>query len=229
MKGIELYVIILFIIILICVLLKDVLFEKFSPIFSQQKSATEILANVMLNRGYSANPVDTYVQNSQSDTLDRYYNPMRYPNQSPEDYYPNTVLPSQVIGCGGRNYPCSGGSQVPVIATSNMLDFSNQNIAPVNIRTRGPEGMPQQVGTIFKLRSAHGEVLPLFGRKEYPGSYNNWEYYTIAGNHDVKLKIVQKRKGEQLGTNDMVFIRGYGRDPYRVTMYDYDFPKYIPF
>ena len=229
MKGIELYIIISVGLILVSILLKDFIFENFSSIFSHYPKDIEYEDEGILNNNirYRANPIDNYVNNQMSDTLDRYYNPMRYPYQTPEQYYPNTMLPSQVIGCGGRNYPCAGGSQVPVIATTNMLDFTNTNIAPINIRTRGEEGMPQQVGTLFKLRSAHGEVLPLFGRKEYPGSYNNWEYYTIAGNHDVKLRVVQKKKGEQLGTNDVVFIKGYGRAPYRVTMYDYDFPRYI--
>jgi len=245
MERTQLYLIIVFGIILLFVILKDYIIENFAPIFPiftgnnvrriKTTNNTD-LTNPTNNSMYLANPVNMFVQNQQNDSLDRYYNPVRYPYQTTEKYYPNLMLPPQVIGCGGRNYPCAGGSQIPVIATNNLLDFSNSAIAPispvvapVNIRTRGGRGMPQQVGTIYRLRSAHNEVLPLFGRKEYPGGSNNWEYYTMAGDYGVKLKIVSKKRGEQLGTNDVVFIKGYNRFPYRVTMYDYDFPQYIPY
>ena len=33
----------------------------------------------------------------------------------------------------------------------------------------------------------------------------------------------------ELGTNDLVFIRGQRRAPYRVTMYENDSPEYIPY
>jgi len=225
MKSSETYLICVFIIIIIVIVFRDYIIEKFSSIYPIH---TDEVINIKPIR-YVANPIDSYVQNQSADTLDRYYNPMRYPYQKTELYYPNMTLPPQVIGCGARTTPCVGGPQIPVIATSNMLNLSNSAIAPINIRTRGPEGMPQQVGTIFRLRSVHSEVLPLFGRKEYPNGSNNWEYYTIAGDHNVKLKIVSRRKGEQLGTNDIVYIRGYNRFQYRVTMYDYDFMKYIPY
>ena len=166
-------------------------------------------------------------------SLDRVYNPLRYPYKSiayyNQNWRPNLALPPQVVGCGGRNTPCLGGSQVPIVNPMIPLNINNNNIAPINIRTRGPLGQPQQVGSMYSLYSHHNEVLPLYGRKKYPNGSNNWEYYTVVGMHDVKLPVVSKRKGEQLGTNDVVFIKGYNRKPYRVTMYEYDFPQYIPY
>ena len=54
----------------------------------------------------------------QLNALDRVYNPLRYPYKG-RDFYnqnwrPNLALPPQVVGCGGRNTPCLGGSQVPI-------------------------------------------------------------------------------------------------------------------
>ena len=161
------------------------------------------------------------------------YNPLRFPYKSyryyNQNWRPNLALPPQVIGCGGRNGPCLGGSQVPIANPMIPLDITNNNIAPINIRTRGPLGVPQQVGVLYRLYSHNNEVLPLFGRKRYPGSYHNWQYYTVVGRHNVKLRVVGKRRGEQLGTNDVVFIKGYNKSPYRVTIYETDFPQYIPY
>ena len=41
------------------------------------------------NSMYLANPVDMYVQNQERGSLDRYYNPMKFPYQTTEKYYPN--------------------------------------------------------------------------------------------------------------------------------------------
>jgi len=182
----------------------------------------------------SANYNDpVYRTPQQINSLDRVFNPLRYPYKS-DNYYdqnwrPNLALPPQVIGCGGRTMPCLGGSQVPIANPMIPLDYSNTNIAPINIRTRGPLGQPQRVGSLYRLYSHNNEVLPLYRRKKYPNGDRNWDYYTVVGNHDVKLPILSKRRGYELGTNDVVFVRGYNRSPYRVTMYESDFPQYIPY
>ena len=169
----------------------------------------------------------------QVNALDRVYNPLRYPYKGREFYNqnwrPNLALPPQVIGCGARNTPCLGGTQVPIANPMYPININNDNIAPINIRTRGPLGEPQQVGSLYKLYSHDNEVLPLFGRRRYPRFNDNWEYYTLGGYHDVKMKVITKRRGEELGTNDIVFVKGYNKSPYRVTMYETDFPQYIPY
>ena len=233
MKNLEIIIIIVLIVLFIILTINSNFIENlgYSPIFKLNKPKQDIQNEINRELQYQAN-VQSFNNIRQNNALNRYYNPLKYPYRSP--CYLNLSLPPQVVGCGSRNIPCLYGSQVPIIATSNMLDLSNRNIAlgppmlPVNIRTQGPEDIPQQVGTIFKLRSAHSEVLPLFGRKIYPNS-DKWDYYTLAGNHDVKLKVFGPRKNEQLGTNDIVFIKGYNKNPYRVTMYELDYPSYIPY
>jgi hypothetical protein len=164
-------------------------------------------------------------------SLDRIYNPLRYPYKSDyfydQNWYPNLELPFQVVGCGSRNTPCLGGTQVPIYNPPTPIDISNNNISPVYISTRGPLGKPQQVGILYKINGNDNDILPLFGRRKYPND-NIYDYYTVMGRFDVKVPIVTKNKKDELGTNDIVFIKGIG-SPYRVTIYKSDFPEYIPY
>ena len=164
--------------------------------------------------------------------LERIYNPLKYPYRSPDFYkqswYPNQMLPANVIGCGARNTPCLGGTQIAIPNTMPPIDVSNRNIAPVNISTQGGLGQPQQVGAIYQIFGNENQVYPLFGRKRYRNG-NQWDYYTTIGQYGVKLPIITKKRNEELGTNDTVFIQGQKKSAYRVTMYDQDTPEYIPY
>ena len=164
-------------------------------------------------------------------SLDRIYNPLRYPYKSDyyydQQWYPNLALPFQVIGCGARNTPCLGGTEIPIYNPPTPIDISNRNISPVNISTRGPLGEPQQVGILYKINGNDNDILPLFGRRKYPND-NIYDYYTMMGRFGVKVPVVTKNKKDELGSNDVVFIKGNG-SPYRVTIYKTDFPEYIPY
>ncbi len=163
--------------------------------------------------------------------LDRIYNPLRYPYKSDYFYdqrwYPNLQLPFQVVGCGSRNTPCLGGTQVPIYNPPVSIDISDNNIAPVNISTRGPLGQPQQLGVLYKVFGNENDIVPLYGRKRYPND-NKYDYYTTIGQFGTKVPVVVKNKNDELGTNDIVFIKG-SKSPYRVTIYEGDFPQYIPY
>lgn len=163
--------------------------------------------------------------------LDRIYDPLRYPYRSDyfydQSWYPNLELPFQVIGCGSRTQPCLGGTQVPIYNPPVPINISNQNIAPVNISTRGPLGIPQQVGVLYKINGNENDILPLFGRKRYPND-SKYDYYTMVGNYGVKVPIITKNRKDELGSNDVVFIKG-SASPYRVTIYEGDYPSYIPY
>ena len=183
-----------------------------------------ILPNVATNNLINKNPQTL-------NALDRIYNPLRYPYKSDyfydQNWYPNLNLPSQVVGCGGRNTPCLGGTQVPIYNPPNPVNISDNNIAPVYISTRGPLGEPQQVGILYKVYGDENDTLPLFGRRNYPNE-RTWTYYTMLGNYGAKVPIVTKNKHEELGTNDVVFMKGR-KEPYRATIYESDFPQYIPY
>jgi hypothetical protein len=177
------------------------------------------------------NPYNPNMDPKTINSLDRVYNPLRYPYKSDyfydQKWYPNLELPFQVVGCGGRNQPCLGGTQVPIYNPPTPIDISDNNIAPVYISTRGPLGQPQQVGILYKVYGDENDVYPLFGRKKYPNG-NKYEYYTMMGNYGVKVPIVTKNKNDEVGTNDIVFVKGKA-DPYRVTVYKSDYPSYIPY
>jgi hypothetical protein len=164
-------------------------------------------------------------------SLDRIYNPLRYPYKSDyfydQNWYPNLNLPFQVIGCGSRTQPCLGGTQVPIYNPPVPIEVSENNIAPVYISTRGPLGQPQQVGVLYKINGNDNDILPLYGRKKYPND-SKYDYYTQMGKFGVKLPVITKNRNDELGSNDVVFIKGIG-SPYRVTIYESDFPQYIPY
>ena len=169
-------------------------------------------------------------------SLDRFYNPLRFPYKTLPSfnphynsyYYPNLQLPSQVVGCGARNIPCLGGSQIPINNPVPTLNVSSGSIAPINIRTRGPIGVPQQVGVISRILGSKNEIYPLFGRRKYPND-NKWQYYTMMGkNNSVKIPLVPKNNNFEIGENDIISLKNqHGK--YRVTLYENDFPQYIPY
>jgi len=169
-------------------------------------------------------------------SMDRIYNPISYPYKSDSFYeqswYPNLEIPFQVIGCGARNTPCLGGTQIPIYNPPNPLNISNESISPVSPSfvvpiNQDPYGEPQQVGVIYKIYGNENEVFPLFGRRRRPNE-NRYDYYTIIGKFGSKVPVITQTRYDQLGNNDVVFIKGF-KTPYRVTIYETDSPTYIPY
>lgn len=169
----------------------------------------------------------------EQESLTRIYNPLRGPLQSQPRFDLGLLtaqqagLPAEVISCGARNQPCLGGTQEIIANRFPPLNITNNNIAPINVRTRGPEGIYQQVGVIQKVFGNENEMHPLYGRKKYPNG-NRWEYYTMIGPYGLKLPVFGHRNHEELGTNDQVKIKGHNGE-YQVITYDYDEPQYIPY
>ena len=163
--------------------------------------------------------------------IDRIYNPTRYPYKSVDFYnlnfYPDLVLPTPVIGGGRRAIPTLGGTETAISSAIQPVLVDNDNIAPINIRTRGPIGLPQQIGSIMKVFGTKNDLYPLFGRKRYPNG-NQWDYYTIIHPNNVKVKVITHNNNYELGNNDTVILDGFP-GKYRVTVYDTDFPQYIPY
>tara|TARA_Y200000002_G_scaffold319593_1_gene279016 strand:- start:1757 stop:2530 length:774 start_codon:yes stop_codon:yes gene_type:complete len=195
----------------------------------KSKNDIENYNNIPVNNGFNV-----LVNNSPKklNALDRVYNPLRYPYKSDyfydQSWYPNLNLPNQVIGCGGRNQPCVGGTQVPIYNRTTPVDISNNNIAPVYVSTRGPLGEPQQMGVLHKVNgSDSNDALPLFGRRRYPND-NKYDYYTLLGRYGSKVRVITKNKNYELGTNDIVFVEGT-TSQYRTVLYETDYPQYIPY
>ena len=169
--------------------------------------------------------------------LDRMYNPLGYSNRSQAFYeqgwYPNMNMPPQVIGCGSRRLPCLGGTQETIPVINAPIEISERNIAPVNVLSRinyDDIGVFKQVGVLYKVFGSLNEIYPLYGVKRYKNS-DTWDYSTKVGKEGnfVHVKVLTKRiNNNELQTNDVVMIDG-NSSKFRVTMYDKDFPQYIPY
>ena len=123
--------------------------------------------------------------------------------------------------------------------------YQNTYGVPINIPSRGPNLSYQQVGILYKENientdkmpgnNTDSNILPLFGRPTFNGS-KNWNYYTSSDkfqNFKLPINIDGRKCTSDLGckelmNGDMISIPSYnGR--FRVEIYDYDSPSYIPF
>jgi hypothetical protein len=116
---------------------------------------------------------------------------------------------------------------------------------PINIPTRGPEGGYQQIGYIYKDEiddenktigsGSDAVMLPLYGAPTYNGS-NKWMYYISSDKfHSIKMPINHKDRKcdsefgcDELYNNDVVDVPAYN-GKFKVNIYEYDKPKYIPY
>jgi hypothetical protein len=165
------------------------------------------------------------------------YNGAGYNNRSQAFYnqgwYPDMVMPPQVIGCGGRRQPCLGGTQEVIPVVNDPIEISERNIAPVNIIATSPYeqvGVQIQVGVLYKVFGSLNEIFPLYGVRRYRNS-DTWDYSTKVGKEGnfVQVKVLTRRgNNNELQTNDQVRIDG-NSSKFRVTMYDQDFPQYNPY
>jgi len=113
-------------------------------------------------------------------------------------------------------------------------------LVPINVSTNigaVPESTAyRQMGIITPVfETSKNNILPLMGRPLFTNR-NKWQYYTISNQHNnVKLPIIFKgRKGlndygvDQIFSGDAIYVEGYD-EAFRVTMYENDTIKYLPF
>tara|TARA_B100002051_G_C16724115_1_gene634265 strand:- start:84 stop:626 length:543 start_codon:yes stop_codon:yes gene_type:complete len=107
-------------------------------------------------------------------------------------------------------------------------DFYSKRI---NIRTRGQPDEYQTVGILKE--STSGEVLPLMGRRTYPGS-NHWNYFTMTDSHlktEIPVKINNKNCTDDIGCSEIQSketISLFNKN-YDVELYPYNKLRYIPY
>lgn len=184
----------------------------------------------------NASPNEIQRSPKEVNAIDRFWNPLRFPYRSDyfydQGWYPNNNMPFQVLGGGRRMAPTLGGTEIPIPNPTVPINIAEAPIAPINITTRGPRGVPQQLGVIYKAQnngsSDHNTYLPLFGMKEYPNS-DSYQYYTAVGqNSQIKVPLMTKYRNQPLGDGDEVIIKGQS-EKYRCVLYSSDFPQYIPY
>ena len=199
---------------------------------NQNNLVNDNLNDVIENHSMISNlDLDLDLDLRKDESLDQVFNPLRYPSQSPPYYnstwFPSFNLPTNVIECSSRRQPCNGGSQIVIPNQYPTRIITNNNISPINIRTRGPEGKPQQVGTLYNLNSREQDVFPLFGRKRFPND-DKWEYYTIIGNYGAKIPVKPLRNYQEIGTNDILQLVNYPGN-FKATIYKREDLEYIPY
>ncbi len=94
-------------------------------------------------------------------------------------------------------------------------------------KTRGEPDDYQLVGLLYNTDI--NKNYQLYGRRVYPGSYE-WEYYIRgmdAGGLDFKYPIQLNNKEEI--RDGLVISLPIDKNPYTVSIYNYDQPRYNPF
>jgi len=140
-----------------------------------------------------------------------------------------------------------GNPYVPPLRDERYLITDNLAFAPpyvypgrvpINVSTNigAVDTQYRQLGILTPLNgSSKDNILPLMGRPLFTNR-NMWNYYTTSNQHNnVKLPISRKGKSctneygcDKLYNGDTVYIEGIN-EPYRVTEYDNDTIRYLPF
>ena len=113
-------------------------------------------------------------------------------------------------------------------------DSTDPRGVPINISTRAVDAEYRQVGILTRMGGPE-MILPLMGKPLYT-SRDKWNFYTMSNeNSMVKLPITFKNKSctdeygcDNLYNGDVVYVQGYN-DTFKVTMYDNQVMRYIPY
>lgn len=116
----------------------------------------------------------------------------------------------------------------------NTATFSTPRGIPINVPTQSFDSSYRQVGILTRVDGKE-TILPLMGRPLF-ANRNKWQYYTMSDkNNSVKLPVSRNGKSctneygcDSLYNGDTVYVEGYN-DAFKITMYDNELPRYIPF
>ena len=116
------------------------------------------------------------------------------------------------------------------------LTIAPRNAVPINVSTTAVDTSYRQIGILTPLNgSSKDNILPLMGRPLFTRR-SLWQYYTISNQHNnVKLPVSVKGKSglnengvDEIYSGDTVYVEGYN-DAFKVTKYENDTIKYLPF
>jgi hypothetical protein len=109
---------------------------------------------------------------------------------------------------------------------------------PINISTNigAVDTQYRQLG-IMTATNSKGKILPLMGRPLFTNR-DKWQYYTMSpevNNTSIKLPVSRNGRSctneygcDKLYNGDTVYIEGIN-EAYKITVYDNDTIKYLPF
>ena len=118
------------------------------------------------------------------------------------------------------------------------LNYIPPGAVPINVSTNvgAVDTNYRQVGILTPLNSSSKDsILPLMGRPLFTNR-DKWQYYTISNQHNnVKLPVSKGGRSctneygcDKIYNGDSIYIEGVN-DAYKVTVYDNDVIKYLPF
>ena len=107
---------------------------------------------------------------------------------------------------------------------------------PINVSTNvgAVNTQYRQVG-ILTATNTKGKIVPLMGRPLFTNR-DKWQYYTMSDqNNSIKLPLSRHGKSctneygcDTLYNGDTIYVEGLN-EPYKITTYDNDTIKYLPF
>lgn len=106
---------------------------------------------------------------------------------------------------------------------------------PINVSTQSQnDSAYRQVGILTRINGPE-MILPLMGRPLFTNR-DKWNFYTMSDkNNAIKLPVSNKGKSctdeygcDNLYNGDSVYVEGYN-DAFKVTVYDNQVMRYIPF
>jgi hypothetical protein len=166
-------------------------------------------------------PVTIHANNVQQLYKDQRIYPYSGVNPYEVGDFPNVTMTPHVVSCGGRRGPCYGGSQQVVNNVIPPLNISNNNIAPNNVLNNQKEKW-HPIGVAYKVFGSNNNELKLF-LKESKGTY----HYAVLLNGSLTPILHPHFPYRQLGTNDVIKIPKMEGN-YRVSVYDTQYPNYLP-
>ena len=107
---------------------------------------------------------------------------------------------------------------------------------PINVRTQGVDTNYRQLGILTRVNKNDKKetILALLGRPLITNRCK-WQYYTMETKNNIKLPIISNGRSctneqgcDELYEHDIVYVEGYN-EPFKITMYDNNTMKYLPF
>jgi hypothetical protein len=143
------------------------------------------------------------------------------------------------------NYPYNNFPVKDVLLNPYVAPYKDERYlvpqvssVPINVSTNigAVDTTYRQLGILTPLNGVRKDnILPIMGRPLFT-SRDKWQYYTISNQHNnVKLPISVKGRSaltdygvDQVYNGDTVYVEGY-EDAFKVTMYENDTIKYLPY
>lgn len=157
------------------------------------------------------------------------YDPLEEPTRRVDRYQIPPAYFKRFIDIPSRGYP-DNFSQVGILV--RIHNDHNRHGHAGNASHTGHSGHSNHSGqeemVVSNQNNSDNNILRLFSRQEYPGSWTRFEYYTAlnSGFDSIKIPIDAKRNRE-LYDGDTVYIKELNQT-YKVQLYNYDSPRYYP-